>query len=136
MSQKYCPQCQTEKEFSEFGPNKSKKDGFQSQCKDCRREYMRTWYTNNTDLQKKRSKISKNKIRLECRVNIMLYLREHPCIDCGNPDIEVLEFDHRDPTAKEFAVSDFFNRGANWQRVLSEIEKCDVRCANCHRKKS
>jgi hypothetical protein len=45
----------------------------------------------------------------------------------------VLEFDHlRD---KEFSISKgLVDR--NWQSVLDEIAKCDVVCANCHRRRT
>lgn len=55
------------------------------------------------------------------------------CIDCGyreNP--RRLHFDHRPGTEKRFNPSD----GANnkpWEAILIEINKCDVRCASCHR---
>lgn len=53
------------------------------------------------------------------------------CVDCGyNAAPEALHFDHRDPTLKEFTIS---NRlFAAWEKTLLEIAKCDVRCANCH----
>lgn len=136
MSQKYCPKCKVEKDIAEFGPNKSRKDGLQSHCKQCRNDYLKSWYKENSDLHKSRVKTSKDKDRAEKRLKIQNFLREHPCIDCGNEDIEVLEFDHRDATTKEFAVADYLRQGANWQRIFAEMEKCDVRCANCHRKKT
>jgi hypothetical protein len=62
----------------------------------------------------------------------MSYLQAHPCVDCGQTDPLVLQFDHRDGTTKIDAVGTMVNR-ANWSSLLAEIAKCDVRCANCHR---
>lgn len=54
------------------------------------------------------------------------------CIDCGwNEDPAALDFDHRDPTLKTFVMSRAATRTR--ESVLAEIEKCDVRCARCHR---
>ena len=63
------------------------------------------------------------------------YLRNHPCIDCGESDPIVLDFDHRDGTEKYRGVSDIVTCGLPIYRVIAEIEKCDVRCANCHRRR-
>ena len=60
------------------------------------------------------------------------YLASHPCIDCGNANPIVLEFDHlRD---KQFGIGRMAG-GGHWSldRIKGEIEKCEVRCANCHR---
>jgi len=51
---------------------------------------------------------------------------------CGETDPLVLQFDHRDGTTKIDTVGTMVNR-ANWNTLLAEIAKCDVRCANCHR---
>lgn len=61
------------------------------------------------------------------------YLREHPCVDCGERDPVVLEFD--DLRDKCFGVGQGF-RDRNWQSVLDEIAKCEVVCANCHRRRT
>lgn len=61
------------------------------------------------------------------------YLRSHPCVDCGCTDVRVLELDHRDAGLKEANVSAMVGMGLGWDRILAEIAKCDVRCANCHR---
>jgi L-lysine 2,3-aminomutase len=61
------------------------------------------------------------------------YLLEHPCVDCGNDDPVVLEFDHlRDKT---YDISRLMS-GWPWSTILAEIEKCEVVCANCHRRRT
>ena len=58
------------------------------------------------------------------------YLSTHPCIKCGNTDIRVLTFHHRDKSQKRYNVSCM--KYLSEKRILSEIEKCDILCANCH----
>jgi hypothetical protein len=60
---------------------------------------------------------------------------ERGCIDCGfKTHAAALQFDHRDPETK--IKSSHRRRGmtTSWskERLLAEIAKCDVRCANCH----
>lgn len=64
----------------------------------------------------------------------MAYLATHPCVDCGEDDVVVLEFDHlRDKTANVSALVAGFS---GIKRVFQEIEKCEVVCANCHRRRT
>jgi len=56
---------------------------------------------------------------------------EHGCIDCGyRAHPAALHFDHRDPAVKSFTIAKSLGYGMDV--LLAEIEKCDVRCANCH----
>ena len=64
------------------------------------------------------------------------YLATHPCIDCGESDPIVLEFDHRNPSEKKDEISHMVSTAAPLSSLEAEIEKCDVRCANCHRRKT
>lgn len=64
------------------------------------------------------------------------YLLEHPCVDCGEKDIRVLEFDHRDPAEKTANISRLVSDGFGSARLEEEINKCDVRCGNCHRRRT
>ncbi len=73
--------------------------------------------------------------REDALLKIFDYLRQHPCVDCGQTDIRVLEFDHVERSTKRLAVTAMVGR-RNWPTILSEIEKCEVRCANCHRIKT
>lgn len=67
---------------------------------------------------------------------MVAHLKENRCVDCGESDPIVLQFDHREPSEKSGNVSALISRGNSWSRVLAEIEKCDVRCANCHMRRT
>jgi len=64
---------------------------------------------------------------------MMEYLSLHPCVDCGETDLVVLEFDHVKPDKKRNVFAMVHGR-YKWDTVLKEISKCEVRCANCHRR--
>jgi hypothetical protein len=69
------------------------------------------------------------------REHVLGYLLTHPCVDCGEDDPVRLEFDHvREEKLTE--VSRLANDPANLNKVIQEIAKCDVRCVNCHRRKT
>ena len=63
------------------------------------------------------------------------YLASHPCVDCGEADIVVLEFDHV-IGEKHKAISVLVQNAASTRRIAQEIAKCEVRCANCHRRRT
>ncbi len=56
------------------------------------------------------------------------------CVDCGEKDVRVLDFDHVRGT-KEFSISKGLRDRVSNVRLVQEIKKCEVRCANCHRKR-
>jgi hypothetical protein len=60
-------------------------------------------------------------------------LRDRPCTDCGGRFApSAMDFDHRDPGSKRSAVTRMIGR-AGTARILDEVAKCDIVCANCHR---
>ena len=61
-------------------------------------------------------------------------LANSTCLDCGVADPLVLQFDHRSPKTRD--IGWFVSSGSPAQRVAEELEKCDVRCANCHRRRT
>ena len=61
------------------------------------------------------------------------YLTSHPCVDCGEKDIVVLDFDHV-RGIKEIEVTRMIKRNS-LKKIDEEIKKCEVRCANCHRRR-
>lgn len=58
------------------------------------------------------------------------YKSEHGCVDCGIKDYRVLDFDHITDNKKK-AISQLISYSLKC--VMIEIDKCVVRCANCHR---
>jgi hypothetical protein len=62
------------------------------------------------------------------------YLKKHPCVDCGEDNPVVLEFDHvGDKTSN---VADLISQRSSVSRLKNEMSRCEVRCANCHRIKT
>jgi len=106
----------------------------QTWCRACFAEVNAANYARNREREKARLVAQTNARRDENRRNIVAYLLAHPCVDCGEKDIVVLEFDHRG--GKIGDISTYANSGRTWPRVLREIEKCDVRCASCHRRET
>jgi hypothetical protein len=47
----------------------------------------------------------------------------------------VLEFDHIDRKTKRDNIAQMITQ-REWPVILAEIEKCQVMCANCHRRKT
>ena len=68
----------------------------------------------------------------EKKKQVLLDARKSGCIKCGESDPSCLDFHHRDPSTKEGDLGRV--RRFSIKRILAEIAKCDVLCANCHRK--
>jgi len=63
-------------------------------------------------------------------------LRERACADCRQEfPYYVMQFDHRDPATKNYVVTQMVGR-AGKDKILAEVAKCDVVCANCHRERT
>jgi len=129
---KRCSTCRMVVPTTEFNRQAAAADGLQSRCRAC----CRRWY------EEHRSAHIANVYRRNVAHHAVLveklagYLAEHPCVDCGERDIRCLEFDHRDRATKTSDVAKLLRRSMPWTVVMREIEKCDVRCANCHRRKT
>lgn len=131
-----CTKCNRQKSEDEF-PWKNKSIGRRhSRCKECQKSMSRTWYSDNTSHHKLNVKKNNKLYRVRNRDYIWDYLSSHHCVDCGQNDPIVLEFDHRNPDEKECEVYHLVQRQSSLRKLKEEIEKCDVRCANCHRKKT
>lgn len=108
---KKCSGCKLSKPVSDFWRDRSRYDGLTTYCKDCQ-----------------------TKKRNDRQDKIIQYLFNHPCADCPERDVIVLQFDHLGKKANN--ISSMVMNGVSWDKILREIKKCEVVCANCHIKRT
>ena len=135
MILKVCSICKQEKLLSEFNKNKTRSDGLQTFCRDCNKEKSKKYYKLNKEYHKEQILKNKERYISVAKEFIFEYLKEHPCVDCNEKDPIVLEFDHI-TNDKYKDISDMVHNGTSIVAIKVEIEKCEVRCANCHRRKT
>ena len=85
---------------------------------------------------KNKKDLYKNQQRYRDRNHEFLwtYLLDKTCIDCKNNDSRVLEFDHLPEYEKKFDIAkSIAGSTRSWEKVLVEIKKCEIVCANCHK---
>lgn len=130
---KKCYNCGDIKENGAFA---RRGNGLQSQCRECHKIYRQEHYAKNKSKYVAKAKNWKQDRKAILRNIVLDHFAEHPCIDCGEKDITVLEFDHV-RGEKKFAISVGVHTWSVAPDVLlEEIAKCEVRCANCHRRKT
>lgn len=134
-----CRHCDKDKPLAAFNWRSRKKGIRQTKCKDCQSAYHRQHYQANKTryIKKARRWDAENKAERQDAVRryIVNYLLEHPCVDCGETDPIVLDFDHV-RGKKRFNVSAMISLYYDLAYIKAEIAKCEVRCANCHRIKT
>lgn len=121
---KFCPKCARVLAATAF--NRASGGGLQGYCRECQSAWYREHRAQHI------ANVSANTARYRGRNSafILEYLRTHPCVDCGESDPTVLEFDH--VRGKTQAISTLRWRSASLELIQAEVERCDVRCVNCH----
>jgi hypothetical protein len=132
-----CTRCGKRKRETSFSQIKrtTANDGYAytNLCLVCRRAKQVEYYHATPSRKSKVAHTKKNQ-RLRVAAYICDYLRKHPCVDCGESDIVVLDFDHVRGTKKNSISRLRLSNGI--KTIQAEIAKCEVRCANCHRRKT
>ena len=95
-----------------------------------RREYRRKWYA----LNKKSEQAHVNRRKKEITNWFKKYKESLHCLMCGETHPATLDFHHKNRTDKEFGINTRVHSGYSIDKIKQEIEKCEVLCANCHRK--
>lgn len=133
---KNCTLCQELKPLDEFNKKATSLDGKQNVCRDCNRARSRQYYKENHDKHRKVIAERKHIYKGNARAFIFEYLNTHPCVDCGVSDVRVLEFDHLPGVDKLDGVARLASNGRSIEVLQAEIDKCEVRCRNCHQIKT
>lgn len=134
MIEKTCKKCFITKPIEEFNFKDKARGKRQAQCQICTREAIRNHYYKHVDYYHRKAQKRRKLLQVLLKQFLIDYLQTHPCVDCNEKDIIVLEFDHlRDKTRE---IGTFLQNGYPINTVKKEIEKCEVRCANCHKRKT
>jgi hypothetical protein len=129
-----CRVCKETKPLTEFPFRSLVRQTRQWICLACQRACTRDWYSRNRKKHIAAAYVRRVRQATNLGLRIRDYLSDHPCVDCGESDPDVLDFDHlRDKRAN---VSRLVHVAVSWGAVLAEIAKCEVRCANCHRRRT
>jgi uncharacterized membrane protein len=123
-----CPRCRTDLPISAL--NRAG-DGHQHWCRECFRAYFRERGAKHRE----QSEAARARRREEARAFLREHLQTHPCADCGEDDIFVLEFDHC-RGEKQANIATLLATGAKLERVRGEVALCEVVCVNCHRRRT
>lgn len=136
---KKCGKCKIEYSIDFFYKDSHKKDGLSWDCKKCAnakhkkyrnksdvpKQCSKRWRENNTHKKIEYNKQLYNKVKLFQQT----YLQRNPC-DCGVSDIECLDYHHINQSTLEKRVPSIHT----FKKSITEMVKCIVVCANCHRK--
>ncbi len=129
VSGKRCSTCHEVRPLAAYNRRRSAPDGLQARCREC----CRAWYVEHAGPHQLDVRRRNDRARVELRDRLVEHLLSHPCVDCGERDLRLLELDHLDPLTKRDGVGRLVAQAMSWAVVAREIAKCDVRCAACHR---
>jgi hypothetical protein len=124
---RHCSRCGHDLPIESFNRHR---DGLQWWCRSCFAAYFRE----RGDTHRRQSYAAKLSRQLALSAHVLDHLRHHPCVDCGEADPIVLEFDHLGE--KTASVAELLSRTASMRAVDAEIARCEVVCANCHRRRT
>jgi hypothetical protein len=130
---KTCIHCKVEQLQENFPSElKNGKRRYKGTCKKCLNARVREKYYNDNNVREKHLKrvaLNNKQYKKISQEKMVELLSNKSCIDCGFSDIRALDFDHL--SGKIHNVSRLLGR-TSWEKVEKEINKCEVRCKNCH----
>src|SRR5215213_8451757 len=119
-----CYRCGEAKPVDGFAWRRKAKGQRNTFCRPCRSRTAGST-TRRTSSYIDQAAVVKRRLALERTQFLLDFFETHPCVDCGETNPVVLEFDHlRD---KSFSIGGKLTTHT-WQAILDEIEKCEVVC--------
>lgn len=145
MNEKLCTGCKQIKKLQLFSINRGKP---RPKCKECRVKEAQEYYLKNLTERKeyhhdriqKMRKCEETRLRLNKNAEVSRkkktakyreFMKEKKCERCGFNDQRALQWHHRNPKDKKFAIASVV-RHKSWDDIIEEINKCECLCANCH----
>jgi len=125
--EKRCGKCREDLPESAF--NRAG-DGRQHWCREC----FRTYFRNRGALHLAQARASREARKSVLQSHVLSHLASHPCVDCGEADLRVLEFDH--VGEKDSDVAALVSAGVRLGRLIREMSRCEIVCSNCHRRRT
>lgn len=134
LEQKRCGKCSKDKPVTEFNFTNKAKGWRASTCRSCQAAYKADWWEKNKVEALKKLHVSNARRKAVAKAFVADYLKTHGCVDCPETDPVVLEFDHV-RGKKLHDVAKLVSHGYRIETIQAEIDKCEVRCANCHKRR-
>jgi len=127
---KICTKCGKRKKLANFHRRAKASDGRRPECAKCGCLQSVSYYSRH-----QKARISATQDRRRAALDWIRELRETSgCTICDESDPACLDYHHRNPKNKHLSIAEMVRQGYSRERILKEIRKCDVVCANCHRK--
>jgi hypothetical protein len=82
----------------------------------------------------RKTKAYQDNRKAKLRKQLSDYKTTLKCSKCPEAHSACLDFHHIDPTTKSFGLGQAIHKQVSWDKIINEIRKCIVLCANCHRK--
>ncbi len=131
---KFCHGCARWLAPSEYSFKDRARRVLRSRCRRCCCERSKRHYVRMKRAYLARNRRRKPMLREVAAMFVHQFLRQHPCVHCGEEDPVVLEFNHIDPALKSGNISEMIRTGTSVRRLQAEIAKFEVLCANCHQR--
>jgi L-lysine 2,3-aminomutase len=132
---KLCSRCKVEKDLADFNRRSDRPGKLQPWCRSCQSERMAEWHkASHGTARTARLRENRAERKRIARAAILELLARTPCTDCGEDDPLVLEFDHV-RGEKSYNIATMVCHGYSLEAVMAEVAKCEVICANCHRRR-
>lgn len=124
-----CSKCKQDLPEEKFAIDKQRKSGRSYRCKGCQKKLSKSHYEKNKDSYRQ----SNNRRMQKLWDWLFSYKSTLKCERCGFSHPVALDFHHRNGEEKTDTIAQLLADTKNKEKVLEEIAKCDVLCANCHR---
>jgi uncharacterized linocin/CFP29 family protein len=134
MDVKHCRGCGTDQSVENFAWKNKMQGRRQSRCRSCQSTALKAWYGKNADSHKRSVAAYNGDLKRSKQALIRDLKASSPCADCGGRfHFAVMDFDHLERFSKERNISELVHSAHTVAKLMDEIAKCEIVCANCHR---